>query len=156
MKYTLIALSLFAFACNGNKTTPSAAQPTEEVKPAPLPEPVVDKGPEAYFKGLGNGWALDLKSSMNGTFPLVLIQNSGKDTLKVVMNRVMEGNGKPASGKSSVNFEGVIEGTDKGEAITMSIMPGACTDNAGGKHNFSCKLSIGKKSLSGCGEYSEN
>lgn len=158
MKYIFIALSLYLFACNGSKTNSPAAAPTEEIKTPTTPEPMVDNGPENYFTATGSDWSVDLKSAMNGTFPVVLIQNNGKDTLRTVLNRKMEGNAKPASGKSSVNFIGVIEGADKGEAMELGITPGACVGkgNGGEKTNFTCKISIGKKSLSGCGNYSEN
>ncbi len=155
MKYVLLSFSILIFACNNNKTNTPAAQPAEEINPTPLPEPVVDKGPEAYFNAVGNGWTLDLKSAMNGTFPLELIQNNGKDTLKTVISRVMEGNAKPASGKSSVNFTGVVKNADKEETLELNIIPGACTGKGGEKTNFTCKVSVGKKSLNGCGNYSE-
>ncbi len=158
MKYILLSFSVLMFACNDNKTNTSGSQSGQEQKQEvkQLPEPLVDNGPEAYFTANGGDWSADLKSSMNGTFPLVLTQNNGKDTLRSTLNRTMEGNGKPASGKSSVTFTGVIKSGDKEETVELGISPGACTAKSGEKTNFTCKISVGKKSLSGCGNYTEN
>lgn len=156
MKYILISCSLLIFACNNKPATPAEQPAQQQPAETSTPQPVVDNGPEEYFKATGGDWTLDLKSAMNGTFPLVLIQNNGKDTVRTILNRSMEGNAKPASGKSAVNFIGVIEGPEKGEAIELGISPGACTAKGGEKTNFTCKISVGKKSLSGCGNYTEN
>jgi len=160
MKYIFIACTILLFACkNDGKKTESTAptDATPQVQQTPTtPEPVVDKGPQEYFTAEGNGWELNLKSAMNGTFPLELLRNNGRDTIRTTLNRTMEGNAKPVGGKSSVNFTGVVEGTDKGEIIELGIVPGKCSTQNGDKTNFTCKISLGKRIMTGCGNYSED
>ncbi|HEY8404257.1 MAG TPA: hypothetical protein VIK71_06560 [Flavobacteriales bacterium] len=157
MKYLYIAACTLLFsACNDNKSAtpsqPNAPQETNVATPLPVEEDI----PQAFFSASGNDWTLDVKSAMNGTFPMTLIQNNGKDTIKTVLNKSMTGNEKPAPGKSTTNYIGVVEGADKGEVIELNIFPGQCTAADGTKTNFSCKISIGKKNLIGCGNYSED
>lgn len=156
MKYILLSFSLLVFACNNsNKSTPATEETTATEETNSTPEPIVNQGPQAYFSASGSDWNLELLSEMSGTFPFKLTMNNG-DEIQATLRRVMEGNAKPASGKSSVNFTGVATINEKGEVVELGIVPGECSGKNGEKTNFTCKLSIGKKTYSGCGNYSED
>ncbi len=162
MKYIFILCSLALFSCSNQPTTGSSTEAPSTTSDANAPtaaetQPAekVNMEPQNYFSAMGKDWSVDLKSAINGTFPVQLIRNNGKDTLNSVLSKVMEGNAKPASGKSSVNFTGVVTLADKEETISLGIVPGACSSASGEKTNFTCKISVGKSVLNGCGNYSE-
>jgi uncharacterized membrane protein len=157
MKYLYIAAcTLLLAACNDNKSkAPATEQSAPQENKAPAPLPVEENVPQAFFAASGKDWTLDVKSSMNGTFPMIFVQN-GQDTIKTVLNRSMNGNEKPVPGKSNSSYIGVVEGAERGEVFELNVFPGQCTNADGSKSNFSCKISIGKKNLTGCGNYSED
>lgn len=162
MKYLYLSFSFLLFACgnSNNKqetttTTPSEKETHTHDQQA-TPEPISNE-PLAYFNANGNDWTLELKSAIDGTYPLILIQNNKKDTLHASLSKDMAAaTTKPVKGQSTTRFIGKFQSTDKEETVELDIFPGECSSKSGEKTNFSCKLTAGKKLLNGCGNYSED
>ncbi len=92
----------------------------------------------------------------NGSFTTTLINNYGADTLSgSFMRSAPYENGKAIVASNEVKYTGVLEGGASGEAVSISIFGGDCTDDAGKVRGSSCKIKLAKSELQGCGEYVE-
>jgi len=154
MKKLAFPLLLALAACNN---TPADKAQSAESVPAPTPAPLMT-GPQPYFAAKGNepGWILEMEAAQDGTFPVVLINHYGEDTLTGRLEKgPLMSDGKPTVGSHEVKFMGVLESKTKGESVQISLNGEGCTDDAGMKHQVACKITIGKETLQGCGDYKE-
>jgi len=149
----LLPIVLLAMACN-TSNNPQPAVAVAPGQPSPVP---VSTEPENYFHAAGAGWTLDMKAAMDGTFPVVIIENNGQDTLVGSFSKagLYDRDGKQAVGSAEVRFTGILEGKETGESAEITINSAGCSDASGAKHLATCTANWGKRTLSDCGDYSE-
>lgn len=139
------------------KQTEQAAN-TSPAQQAPAVAQVETPSIQPYFKGLGNepGWNITMDAATNGTFPVVIIYNYGKDTLSgELIKEGLIANGKNNLSSGEAKFSGTLEGLKSGENVTVSLVSEECIDDADKKHSHRCTVTIGGKSMRGCGDYAE-
>ena len=159
MKKIVFVFSVVLASCGDqqskqNEPSVGASQTQQTQEKAAVESPSV----QPYFRGLGNepGWNITMDAATNGTFPVVIIFNYGKDTLSGILAKEgLVANGKNNLTSGEAKFSGTLEGLKSGENVSVSLISEECIDDADKKHSHRCSVIIDGKTLRGCGDYSE-
>lgn len=152
-KLFTIATAIMLASCGGNTTTTPEPSTTNHEQPSQTQTTTPQKA-EAYFMGSGDGVTVSMEAAPDGTFPIKVTESNVIYEGKLSKEGLASNSG-PNVKSGEAKFSGVLESAGSGVSATVSIVAGDCTASGSSVKSHSFVITIGEKSLKGCGQYSE-